>query len=73
VECGVARIVGEDAENLLAAFEEALKPGSWASQIRAVANPFGQGDSARRIVDAIRAWYGARTDSSRDETAAASV
>jgi UDP-N-acetylglucosamine 2-epimerase (non-hydrolysing) len=69
VECGVARMVGEDADALLAAFEEAREPDSWATQVRAVANPFGQGDSARRIVDAICAWRGAATSAKRLEAA----
>jgi UDP-N-acetylglucosamine 2-epimerase (non-hydrolysing) len=70
VECGVARMIGEDPESLLAAFEEARRPGSWASQVRAVANPYGQGDSARRIVDAICAWRGASMDVTSVEAAA---
>ena len=70
VECGVARIVGEDAESLLAEFEEAWKPGSWASRVRTVANPFGQGDSARRIVDAICDWRAAATETAGAEVAA---
>jgi UDP-N-acetylglucosamine 2-epimerase (non-hydrolysing) len=70
VECGVARMVGEDPEDLLAAFEEARRPGSWASQVRAVVNPYGQGDSARRIVDAICDWRAASTEAARMEAAA---
>ena len=57
VECGVARLVGDCAETLRAALEEARQPGSWASRVRPQANPFGRGDSARRIVDAIWAWH----------------
>ena len=67
VECGVAKLVGDCAETLRAALEEAERPGSWASRVRPLANPFGQGDSARRIVDAIRAWHEAGSESAHDE------
>lgn len=71
VECGVARMVGEDAETLRAALHEAGEPGSWASKVRAVANPFGRGDSARRIADAIVAWRSERLSLHKAACAAA--
>jgi UDP-N-acetylglucosamine 2-epimerase (non-hydrolysing) len=59
LETGVARLVGESAERLLAELLEAEVPGSWASHACPVENPFGQGDSARRIVDGILSWSAA--------------
>jgi UDP-N-acetylglucosamine 2-epimerase (non-hydrolysing) len=52
VEAKVARLVGDDPRDLWNALIEAEAPGSWASRIHPVANPFGAGDSAKRIVDA---------------------
>ena len=66
VECGVARLVGDRAETLRAALEEAWEPGSWASRVRPLDNPFGRSDSARRIVDAILAWREAGAESGQD-------
>ena len=57
VSCGVARLVGEDPLRLREELEEAARPGYWASRVRPVDNPFGQGDSARRIVEAIADWH----------------
>ena len=70
IECGVARLVGDRAEALRAALEEAHRPGSWASRVRATANPFGRGDSAARIADAILAWGEAGARGRRDRIVA---
>ncbi len=56
VECGVARLVGATPEQFLAELLEAEAPNAWACRVRPIANPFGKGDSARRIVDAIQTW-----------------
>lgn len=58
--CGIARLVGESPDRLRDALAEAEAPGSWAERIQQVANPFGDGDSAARIVRAIVDWAGAR-------------
>lgn len=52
VEANVARLVGDDPHRLWEALLEAEEPGSWASRVHPIANPFGRGDSAQRIVDA---------------------
>jgi len=57
VECGVARLVGQSAAHLKAALEELDKPGSWAAGVDQIANPFGDGDSARRILNALLSWH----------------
>jgi UDP-N-acetylglucosamine 2-epimerase (non-hydrolysing) len=46
---GVARLVGGEPERLAAMLDEAARPGSWAEQVSGTANPFGAGDSGRRI------------------------
>ena len=53
VESSVARLVGGSPKNLAAMLEEVRQEGSWANQIGEVENPFGQGDSGKRIVEII--------------------
>jgi UDP-N-acetylglucosamine 2-epimerase (non-hydrolysing) len=53
VESGVARLVGGSPERLGAMLEEVCEDGNWADQIRKVRNPFGQGDSGKRIAQLI--------------------
>ena len=56
VESGVARLVGQSIERLEAELEELDRPGSWASRVSAIPNPFGEGDSAKRIFNALMSW-----------------
>jgi UDP-N-acetylglucosamine 2-epimerase (non-hydrolysing) len=51
IECGIAKLVGGSPQRLRAALNEAY----WATEnsYHAVPNPFGQGDSGPRIVQAI--------------------
>lgn len=56
VSCGVARLVGDSAERLSAMLDETLAPNSWINRVSKVVNPFGAGDSAVRIVDALTAF-----------------
>lgn len=58
IECGIARLIGEDPLRLRAELEEAAISNSWVSRIEPVANPFGNGDSAQKIADAILKWHG---------------
>jgi UDP-N-acetylglucosamine 2-epimerase (non-hydrolysing) len=53
VESGVARLVGDSPKRLGAMLEEVRQDGNWADEIRKVGNPFGQGDSAKRIAQLI--------------------
>lgn len=53
IEAGVARLAGGSAERLAAMLEEVHVDGRWAEEIRRVKNPFGQGDSGKRIVEII--------------------
>jgi UDP-N-acetylglucosamine 2-epimerase (non-hydrolysing) len=60
VESGVARLVGQSIERFEAELEELDAPGSWATKVSAIANPFGEGDSAKRIFNALFAWRAKR-------------
>jgi UDP-N-acetylglucosamine 2-epimerase (non-hydrolysing) len=60
VESGVARLVGQSIERFETELAELDRPGSWAEGVGAVPNPFGEGDSARRIFDAILEWRAQR-------------
>ena len=53
VEAGVARLVGGDPRRLAAMLEELDADPSWVESVGAIDNPFGRGDSAKRIVAAI--------------------
>ena len=56
LNCGVARLVGQSAERLKSELLELERPGSWASTVGAVENPFGRGDSAARIINVLKDW-----------------
>lgn len=49
VAAKVARLVGGDSKRLAAMLEEAYQPGSWTESVKKIRNPFGRGDSGRRI------------------------
>ena len=53
LEAGVARLVGGDPHRLAVMLEELDADPSWIESVRAIDNPFGRGDSAKRIVSAI--------------------
>jgi UDP-N-acetylglucosamine 2-epimerase (non-hydrolysing) len=53
VEAGMARLVGGSSETLMAMLEEAYQEGSWVDSVHKVPNPFGNGDSAERIVQCV--------------------
>lgn len=54
VECGVARLVGGRPDVLAKILEEVYTDRVWIEQVGKIKNPFGQGDSANRIVRIIR-------------------
>lgn len=64
IECGVAKLVGRSPERLWALLNEAAAENSWTTTVDRVANPFGRGDSAVRIADAVEGILGVR---GRDE------
>ncbi len=53
VEAGVARLVGTDRARIVAAADELLDNPAAYARMTALANPYGDGRAAERIVDAI--------------------
>jgi len=53
IEAGVARLVGGSPRALSEMLEEAYAEGSWVDSVHSIPNPFGQGDSALRIVQSL--------------------
>ena len=53
VESGVARLVGGKPARLASLLEEVYHDDRWVKQVRRIENPFGRGDSGKRIVQAI--------------------
>lgn len=53
VVSGIARLVGPETNRLGNLLEEAWAPHSWAAQACRIANPFGRGDTGRRITSII--------------------
>jgi UDP-N-acetylglucosamine 2-epimerase (non-hydrolysing) len=51
---GVARLVGCDPDRLAVMLEEVYENGNWSSHIHQTENPFGRGDSGKRICKIIR-------------------
>ena len=70
MECGVARLVGASPQRLRDELIEAEMPGSWATRIKPIDNPFGDGKSATHIVDAILEWAAALHGHAEQEPAA---
>lgn len=60
VSCGIARLVGQSVERLQAELQELEQPGAWNTKVHEIANPFGTGDSARRIVSTLLRWKARR-------------
>jgi UDP-N-acetylglucosamine 2-epimerase (non-hydrolysing) len=56
---GTSKLVGGDPLELRRMLEEAHAPGSWAERVGAVVNPFGDGQAARRITEAIATYFAA--------------
>jgi len=58
IGAGVARLVGGAPEQLAAMLEEAYTPHSWVADMTARDNPFGKGDSGKRIVKIVATLLG---------------
>jgi UDP-N-acetylglucosamine 2-epimerase (non-hydrolysing) len=54
IDCGAARLVGGDPRRLAAMLLETYCDGRWVDSVRTIPNPFGDGQAARRIADAIQ-------------------
>lgn len=67
VEAGTVRLVGVSREDIVRNAQELLDdPGAYARMANAV-NPYGDGQAAERIVEAIRYFFGHRGDRPTDE------
>jgi len=53
VKLGFARLVGGCPGRLVMMLEGVLKDGDWANEIRKLENPFGRGDSGKRIAQIV--------------------
>jgi UDP-N-acetylglucosamine 2-epimerase (non-hydrolysing) len=58
IDCGVARLVGHSGDRLSAMLDDASREDSWMRHVARIDNPFGAGDSAVRIVEAIARFVG---------------
>jgi UDP-N-acetylglucosamine 2-epimerase (non-hydrolysing) len=56
VECGIARLVGEQPGRLAELLDAARGADSWVDRAASVANPFGNGDAGDRIVRVINSF-----------------
>jgi UDP-N-acetylglucosamine 2-epimerase (non-hydrolysing) len=56
IEAGVARLVGGRPERLAEMLDALYADDSWIQQVREIDNPFGRGDAAIRIADAIEGF-----------------
>ncbi len=53
LDSGIARLVGGQPERLAQMLEEAYADESWAGEVLRIKNPFGAGDSGKRIAEVI--------------------
>lgn len=61
IEAGTARLIGTNAETVLAALTDLLGNQSSYDRMAHAANPFGDGHAAEKIVEAIREWSASRS------------
>ena len=61
VEAGVAKLVGGNPDNLAKMLEEIDADPSWVESVKEIDNPFGDGQSAQRIVSAVANFLGVHT------------
>ena len=61
VDCGIARLVGGRPERLAVMLEESYRDRGWGRRLDEIVNPFGDGDSGRRIARIIGEALGAST------------
>lgn len=60
VAAGAAKLVGPQASRLRKLLEEAYGGAAWLADAKSVQNPFGDGEAAGRIVDAIGVAFGVK-------------
>lgn len=64
VECGAARLIGGSADRLRDEMNGLWKDDSWANEVAAMSNPFGDGRAAKNIVDAVCSYLGIKNKTS---------
>jgi len=57
VECGVAVLVGDQPGRLEQLMNAALHDSDWASRVRSVKNPFGDGTAGEKIASLVQAHF----------------
>jgi UDP-N-acetylglucosamine 2-epimerase (non-hydrolysing) len=62
LESGIAKLVGADLKNLL---KENYADESWINSVKEIENPFGDGESAKRIVEILTNVFHAKTKKRR--------
>jgi UDP-N-acetylglucosamine 2-epimerase (non-hydrolysing) len=65
VESGIARLVGGSPYVLETMLEDVSQNGDWTRQIKSIENPFGQGDSGKRIAKLISQLLGVEENDER--------
>ncbi|MEJ7625141.1 MAG: UDP-N-acetylglucosamine 2-epimerase (non-hydrolyzing) [Pyrinomonadaceae bacterium] len=65
IRSGVAKLVGDNPKALKCLLEENYRDSAWINSIKEVANPFGDGRAARRIVKAIEDTFKVRRSAVR--------
>jgi UDP-N-acetylglucosamine 2-epimerase (non-hydrolysing) len=61
VEAGVAKLVGGRPETLAAMLDDIQRDPSWIESVKETENPFGRGDSGRRIASIVAEIFGLQT------------
>ena len=71
VQAGVAKLVGGDPRRLADLLDDVTRDDSWIASVREIENPFGRGDSGRRIVTAVARGMGVQLSESDFEAGSA--
>jgi UDP-N-acetylglucosamine 2-epimerase (non-hydrolysing) len=58
IKAGIAILVGDKLDELL---EENYNNEAWINSVKSVENPFGKGDSAKKIVEILLENFNAKT------------
>ena len=64
IESGIAKLVGNNLSELLA---ENYRDETWINSVKSVENPFGRGDSAKKIVEILLKNFNLKTDHNTDQ------
>jgi len=70
IDAGVSKLVGSSPTKLRLLLEENYADDTWTRSVKRIANPFGDGHAAERIVNVIARKYGNQRESSAELLAA---